>query len=454
MADSFAGPDFQALGLEMWGGNLSQTNSFLSVTGITYPALMGAAAAGIGSSYACTYDIFFVVGGDGLITFRRSGWNLALTTAAITAALADLTTDAGTPARDGFRLQPAYPNPFNPEHEPGLPDRRRRRTGACGCGSWTCTAASLRTLVDERRDGAREHAAVWDGRDARRPHAGQRQLPRRTHGRRAKPVPVRHPVEVGDGMQTATKDPDRRSVGIVVLIALAATSRYAGAAAAAERRSRPRPRLLARNRDRRPHATWARFLKRGPVILDFWATWCGPCRQALPELQQLHERYAARGLTVLSISTDEPRNRPKIGATARALGLTFPILIDTEKRTSQLYRVEAIPMTLLIDRDGRIRSLHRGYRPGDIDAARAGTAAPARAGRRRGRMTPSVRGSLTGGWLLRRRCFCRRRRAPPTPGPVRSRHRICCSGRRVGIPCTEAVLLDRRLRPVRPGVYA
>jgi thiol-disulfide isomerase/thioredoxin len=102
------------------------------------------------------------------------------------------------------------------------------------------------------------------------------------------------------------------------------------------------------------------------VILDFWATWCGPCRQALPALQVLHERYASRGLTVLAVSTDEPRNRPKIGATARALGLTFPILIDAEKRASQLYRVEAIPMTFLIDREGRIRALHRGYRQGDV----------------------------------------------------------------------------------------
>ena len=49
------------------------------------------------------------------------------------------------------------------------------------------------------------------------------------------------------------------------------------------------------------------------------------------------------------------------------MGLTFPILIDTEKRASQLYRVEAIPMTFLIDREGRIRSLHRGYRQGDAE---------------------------------------------------------------------------------------
>jgi len=165
MATSFAGPDFQALGLEMWGGNLSQTNSFLSVTGITYPALMGAAAAGIGASYACTYDVFFVVDGDGLITFRRSGWNLAQTTAAIDAALADLATGADTPARDGFHLRPAYPNPFNPSTTlsfqiDGEASRHVRLR------ILDLHGRVLRTLVDGTRDGARTHEVVWDGRDA------------------------------------------------------------------------------------------------------------------------------------------------------------------------------------------------------------------------------------------------------------------------------------------------
>lgn len=165
----------------------------------------------------------------------------------------------------------------------------------------------------------------------------------------------------------ATRSGAARAVGVLaVLILLAAASRPAGAAAAAERDLGPAPAfsLESVSGDR---TTLSEALAHGPVILDFWATWCGPCRQALPALQVLHERYASRGLTVLAVSTDEPRNRPKIGATARALGLTFPILIDTEKRASQLYRVEAIPMTFLIDREGRIRSLHRGYRQGDAE---------------------------------------------------------------------------------------
>ncbi|MBK8164810.1 MAG: hypothetical protein IPK64_02480 [bacterium] len=166
MADTFAGPNFQALGLEMWGGNLSQTNSFISVTGVSYPVLMGAAAAGIGASYACTYDVFFVVGGDGLITFRRSGWNEALTSAAISAALADLVSGVPPLARDGFLLRPAYPNPFNPATSlsyrlDGEGTRRARLR------ILDLQGRLLRTLVDETQPAGADYTVLWDGRDDR-----------------------------------------------------------------------------------------------------------------------------------------------------------------------------------------------------------------------------------------------------------------------------------------------
>lgn len=163
MAASFAGPSFQALGLEMWSGTLAQTNSFLSVTGITYPALYGGSSA-IGSSYAVTYDVFFVVGGDGLITFRRNGWNLAQTSAAVSAALASLTSDVPPLVRDGFLLKPGYPNPFNPSVSlayridgSGDPRVRLRILDVQG--------RALRTLVDERQSADRDYTITWDGRD-------------------------------------------------------------------------------------------------------------------------------------------------------------------------------------------------------------------------------------------------------------------------------------------------
>lgn len=160
-------------------------------------------------------------------------------------------------------------------------------------------------------------------------------------------------------------DVTRRSLLHLFLILLAAASPFMDDAAAADKDQGPAPAFTLESTTGE-RMTLAAALERGPVIVDFWATWCGPCKQSLPELQQLYERYGERGLTILAISTDEPRNRPKISSTARSLGLTFPILIDADKRAAQLYRVESIPMTFLIDREGRIRSLHRGYRRGDI----------------------------------------------------------------------------------------
>ncbi|MBK7671241.1 MAG: TlpA family protein disulfide reductase [bacterium] len=152
----------------------------------------------------------------------------------------------------------------------------------------------------------------------------------------------------------------------LVLILLAAALPFTGDVAAADQDRGPAPAFTLESTTGE-RMSLAAALERGPVIVDFWATWCGPCKQSLPELQTLHERYAARGLTILAVSTDEPRNRPKISSTARSLGLTFPILIDADKRAARLYRVESIPMTFLIDREGRIQALHRGFRRGDIE---------------------------------------------------------------------------------------
>ncbi|MBA4377383.1 MAG: hypothetical protein C0395_01780 [Gemmatimonas sp.] len=276
-------------------------------------------------------------------------------------------SDHGRGHAHARRVPPAagLPESLQSEHHPGLPDRRRSRSAraAADPGPARARAAHARRRQPDRFAGAR--GGMGRSRCGR-PHPGQRQLPRRTHDRRTEPVPVHHLVEVG-GRMPATGSAAARAIGaIAIMILLAATSRPAGAAAAAERDLGPAPDFTLETvaGDR---TTLGEALAHGPVILDFWATWCGPCRQALPALQVLHERYASRGLSVLAVSVDEPRNRPKIGATARALGLTIPVLIDTEKRASQLYRVEAVPMTFLIDREGRIRSLHRGYRQGDAE---------------------------------------------------------------------------------------
>ena len=106
--------------------------------------------------------------------------------------------------------------------------------------------------------------------------------------------------------------------------------------------------------------------QRGRVVLvNFWATWCGPCRQEMPHLNRLYEKYRASGFVLLGVNIDEDQ-RNAIGL-ATKLGLKFPVLLDTDRKVSKLYDMSAMPATVLIDKDGRVKYLHRGYQSGVED---------------------------------------------------------------------------------------
>jgi peroxiredoxin len=102
---------------------------------------------------------------------------------------------------------------------------------------------------------------------------------------------------------------------------------------------------------------------RGQVVMvNFWATWCGPCRQELPLLNRIHEQYRKAGFVLLGVNIDDQPAAAQ--AMMKSLGIRFPVLFDTEKRVSRLYDVSAMPSTLLIDRDGKLRHVHLGYKAG------------------------------------------------------------------------------------------
>lgn len=103
--------------------------------------------------------------------------------------------------------------------------------------------------------------------------------------------------------------------------------------------------------------------QRGQVVLvNFWATWCGPCRQEMPHLNALYSKYRSSGFVLLGVNIDDdPRAAADLAA---KLGVRFPVLLDTDKKVSRVYDMSAMPATLLIDRDGRVRHIHRGYRDG------------------------------------------------------------------------------------------
>jgi peroxiredoxin len=99
---------------------------------------------------------------------------------------------------------------------------------------------------------------------------------------------------------------------------------------------------------------------RGRVVLvNFWATWCGPCRLEMPHIQKKYAGTEGQGLTVLAINMDEAAS--DVSAFADELGLTFPILMDAGNAVTTLYRVRGFPTTFFINRDGMIDRQHIGY---------------------------------------------------------------------------------------------
>ncbi len=98
------------------------------------------------------------------------------------------------------------------------------------------------------------------------------------------------------------------------------------------------------------------------VMINFWATWCGPCRQEMPLLDDLYSRYQRVGFTLLGVNIDDDSRRAM--KMIEELGVNFPVLFDDGKDVSKLYAVEAMPVTVLVDREGTVRHVHHGYKPG------------------------------------------------------------------------------------------
>ena len=99
-------------------------------------------------------------------------------------------------------------------------------------------------------------------------------------------------------------------------------------------------------------------VKPRPLVLDFWATWCGPCRAELPHLEALSHKYQGQ-VAFYGMNSSDP---PKITAAfAKQNGLTFPMLSDADHHVASLYGVASIPLLLVIDTHGKVRAVSDGY---------------------------------------------------------------------------------------------
>ncbi|OUS28862.1 redoxin [Gammaproteobacteria bacterium 45_16_T64] len=109
---------------------------------------------------------------------------------------------------------------------------------------------------------------------------------------------------------------------------------------------------------------------RGEVVMvNFWASWCGPCRQEMPLLDDLQKRFKKIGFTVLGVNIDEDVADAK--NLLKEIPVSFPVVFDSKNKVSEIYQLDSMPTTVMVDRKGNKRFLHRGYKPGfEVDYER------------------------------------------------------------------------------------
>ncbi len=108
-----------------------------------------------------------------------------------------------------------------------------------------------------------------------------------------------------------------------------------------------------------------KLYSKGPVLVNFWALWCEPCKEEMRHLNQIYEKYKDKGFTILGINQDSPKSVSKVRAYISSHRISFPIALDPGFQYLQKMNGQSIPYSILFDTDGNIVYKNVGYLPGD-----------------------------------------------------------------------------------------
>ena len=107
------------------------------------------------------------------------------------------------------------------------------------------------------------------------------------------------------------------------------------------------------------------ILEDGLLVVDFWATWCSPCKKLMKHLDKFHKHFSQYGLNVLAVSTDTPRSMGKVKSFIRSNKYDFLVGLDPNQQVMKKCKAEIMPTTIILEKGGKVIYRHQGYYPGD-----------------------------------------------------------------------------------------
>ncbi len=112
--------------------------------------------------------------------------------------------------------------------------------------------------------------------------------------------------------------------------------------------------------------SFASFLGKGPLLVNFWALWCEPCKQEMKAFKVLSDKFKEEGVTMVAVNTDQVRSLAKVRAYVATQRLDFPVLLDPDGDIARdIFSMEALPYSLILMPDGTVYQKHIGYTAGD-----------------------------------------------------------------------------------------